>query len=133
MKTAFLIFTLLILSACVEQQTAIKADSEQIVVEANTTTTVKTPSCKDQCEKDYCLDNDLYLCKTQENGCSYVAKVGPVLGKCGIECFENTDCNWNQDCSETDNQFKISFTCINVSAEEEHSRASYIKANISFR
>jgi glutaredoxin len=105
MKTAFLIFTLLILSACVEQQTAIKADSEQIVVEANTTTTVKTPpSCKDQCEKDYCLDNDLYLCNTQENGCSYVA-----------------------------NQFKISFTCINVSAEEEHSRASYIKANISFR
>ncbi len=132
MKSAFLIFTLLFLSACVEQQTEIKADSE-IVVEANTTTTVKTPTCKDQCQKDYCLDNDFYVCKKQETGCSYVAKVGPVLGKCNIECFEDTDCNWNQDCSETDNEFKIRFACVNVSDEEAHSRENYIKANISFR
>ena len=138
MKYTFLIFTLLFLSACVETQTAVKtnvnAQPNQIAVEANESTSVnvKTPTCKDQCTTDGCVDTDFYICKKQENGCNYVAKVGPILGKCNIQCFKNTDCNWNQDCSETTNKF-LRFTCVNVSDSETSIRANYIKANISFR
>ena len=47
--------------------------------------------CTDSCRKDSCKGNVFYECKMQQDGCTALVKVGKVLGKCNIECFDDED------------------------------------------
>jgi len=57
--------------------------------------------CLDQCEKDFCKKTILYECFEGIEGCNIRKKIGKLVGECGVECLEDTDCNQGYFCNST--------------------------------
>lgn len=56
-------------------------------------------SCVNECEKNICNSNNEFIkCDIKSNGCKVKENQGKILGKCDIQCLENTDCENNEIC-----------------------------------
>lgn len=58
-----------------------------------------TPACTDECETDSCTGIKQVACTLGTNGCKQKISRGVVKGKCGVECFFNSDCKTGMDCA----------------------------------
>jgi len=56
------------------------------------------PSCSDDCQTETCHGFKYYQCVLQEDGCKHKVDSGVVKGKCGIDCFLNSDCGTGKEC-----------------------------------
>lgn len=67
--------------------------------EKNLTEQPEKPSCSDECQTETCQGLKYYKCVVQDDGCKHKVDNGTVKSKCGIECFFNSDCKQDQECS----------------------------------
>jgi len=69
--------------------------------------------CEDECVVTYPFDEGIcegtiyYTCEKQEDGCYDKIKKGRIIGKCGVECISDKDCNQNEKCEN--------YTCVTKS------------------
>lgn len=90
-------------------------------------------NCPNECMKDGCIDNDYYQCVIREDGCNYFVKVGPTKGKCNMDCFNDYDCPYYQDCTENKTALSVSYKCINVSSVMAQTRYDLMQKGLTYR
>ncbi|HME86835.1 MAG TPA: hypothetical protein VKE88_00280 [Candidatus Nanoarchaeia archaeon] len=143
MKKILLSFIILFLVGCVSQpvQKIVEIEKEPItaVVEEPVvkddviTMPAKEKYCPGACTKDYCVDSDFYRCMEAGDSCNYAQKVGMVIGQCNINCLEDDDCSWYQDCQINESRFAVTQLCINVSDEERAVREPAVQQGLPYR
>lgn len=67
--------------------------------EKNLTEQPEKPSCSDECQTETCQGLKYYKCVVQDDSCKHKVDNGTVKSKCGVECFFNSDCKQDQECS----------------------------------
>lgn len=129
-----LVLSMFLIVACSAKKTENSSASVPVPQQAIETKEPAQAYCPgNTCEKDGCIDNYLYECKTSNNGCKFLERKGMFVGKCGVECFKDEDCNFDQDCYDGSSNAKAFYKCINVTADEATYRKSRMDAGLSFR
>jgi hypothetical protein len=54
--------------------------------------------CKDQCESSKCDGMKYISCHTSNSGCKYTINENHLVGKCGVECNHDSECNSDETC-----------------------------------
>lgn len=67
--------------------------------EKNLTEEPEKPSCLDECQTEICIGYNYFECSTNKEGCKQKIEKRLVKGKCNVECFLNSDCKQDQECS----------------------------------
>lgn len=66
--------------------------------EKNLTESPEKLSCSDECQTETCIGYNYSECSINEEGCKQEIGKGLVKGKCGVECFFNSDCDAGKEC-----------------------------------
>lgn len=54
--------------------------------------------CSDQCTEDSCAGNEYVACVEADSSCREELNKGLTVGKCGVECLNNSDCGEAEEC-----------------------------------
>ena len=57
-------------------------------------------TCIDECFDSSCLGLDFIDCVSKSDGCRDKVNKGKILGKCGVDCFINSDCSIDRKCED---------------------------------
>lgn len=56
------------------------------------------PKCSNECLSDSCSGFGYIACLQKSDGCKYKENKGNVFGKCGVECFGDSNCKKTMEC-----------------------------------
>lgn len=103
-KVLFLMFVIMVLLVgCggvdeTSEGLELPEQEEPVAEQPQEVTQPEGPSCSDECTSDTCSGCKYYECVMQDDGCKDKIAKGIVEGKCGAECFFNSDCGDGQEC-----------------------------------
>lgn len=101
MFSVLLLLTLLI-AGCSESENTPLTGAVVSEVKAQPKTEISQPApqitCKDECNTSTCKGYKFVECEKQADGCQHKTEALTV-GKCGIQCLSDKDCDTNHKCS----------------------------------
>ncbi len=74
---------------------------EQVSIQKEDITEAKKPieiKCYNECISDDCIGRSFVECQTDSEGCKKKVYRERVVGECGIECSEDSDCASTEEC-----------------------------------
>lgn len=86
-----MVLVTLVLVGCVKSSYVSKnVDSKEII---------EKPTCVDECSQSTCDGLYNIACSVGADGCKYKQLKEKIMGKCGINCLEDSDCSTDEICS----------------------------------